>query len=135
MIGLRLDPLLATACDKEDPLGQDRFNPADRGIALAGSSTLNRLELSNNKRSRCHKLPHDPQKIQSCLLKLGVRCLPKQAREIVLDLDAMGHLVHGSQEGRHFNLHYGDYCYLPLYAFVGDNPVVGPTAYQRSQRR
>jgi len=120
---LRLDPLLATACDKADPLGRDRVNAADRGIALAGSSTLNRLELSNNKRSRCHKLPHDPQKIEDCLLKLGVRCLPRHATEIVLDLDAMGHLVHGSQEGRHFNLHYGDYCYLPLYAFVGDIPL------------
>lgn len=117
---LRLDPLLATACEKEDPLGQDRVNPADRGIALAGSSTLNRLELSNNKQSRGHKLPHDPQKLEACLLKMGVRCLPKHATEIVVDLDAMGHLVHGGQEGRHFHLHYGDYCYLPLYAFVGD---------------
>jgi hypothetical protein len=120
---LRLDPLLATACGKEDPLGLDRFNPADRGIALAAPCTLNRLELSNNKHSRCHKLPHDPQKVEACLLKMGVRCLPKHAREVVVDLDAMGHLVHGTQEGRHFNAYYGDYCYLPLYAFVGDIPL------------
>src|SRR5664279_6423268 len=51
---LRLDPLLATACGKEDPLGLDRLHPADRGIALAAAATLNRLELSNNKQSRCH---------------------------------------------------------------------------------
>jgi hypothetical protein len=120
---LRLDPLLATACGKEDPLGLDRFNPADRGIALAAPSTLNRLELSNNKQSRCHKLPHDPQRVEACLLKMGVRCLPKHAEEVVVDLDAMGHLVHGMQEGRHFNAYYGDYCYLPLYAFVGDIPL------------
>jgi hypothetical protein len=99
---LRLDPLLATACDKEDPLGMDRLNPANRGIALAAPCTLNRLELSN---------------------KMGVRCLPKHAEEEVVDLDAMGHLVHGTQEGRHFNAYYGDYCYLPLYAFVGDIPL------------
>ena len=37
---LRLDPLLATACEKRDPTGQDRFNPAHRGAALAGASTL-----------------------------------------------------------------------------------------------
>src|SRR5258707_10777780 len=55
---LRLDPLLATACNKLDPLGQERFNPAHRGVALAGASTLNRLELSNNKATRCHKLQH-----------------------------------------------------------------------------
>jgi hypothetical protein len=120
---LRLDPLLAVACDKSDPLGQDRFNAADRGIALAAPATLNRLELSNNKSSRCHKLPHDPEKIQATLLQMGVRCLPKHAREIVVDLDAMGHLLHGTQEGRHFSAYYGDYCYLPLYVFVGDIPL------------
>ena len=69
---LRLDPLLATACNKLDPLGEDRFNPAHRGVALAGPSTLNRLELSNNRSSRCHKVPHDPAKIEACLLKMGV---------------------------------------------------------------
>jgi hypothetical protein len=120
---LRLDPLLATACEKRDPRGGDRFNPADRGIALAGPSTLNRLELSNNRASRCHKLPHDPAKLQACLLKLGVGCLPKHATEIVLDLDAMGQLVHGMQEGRYFNAFYGGYCYLPLYVFVGTIPL------------
>ena len=120
---LRLDPLLAAACDKDDPLGLDRLNPADRGIALAAPCTLNRLELSNNKQSRCHKLPHDPQKVEACLLKMGVRCLPKHVEEVVVDLDAMGHLVYGTQEGRHFNGYYGDYCYLPLYAFVGDIPL------------
>lgn len=120
---LRLDPLLATACNKTDPLGEERLNPADRGIALAAPVTLNRLELSNNRRSRAHKLPHDPAKIQACLLEMGVRCLPKHSQEIVLDLDAMGHRLHGSQEGRHFNAYYDDYCYLPLYAFVGDFPL------------
>jgi len=120
---LRRDPLLATACDKKDPLGRDRFNPRHRGLALAGPATLNRLELSNNLATRCHKLPHDPVKIQACLLNKGVRCLPKYARELVIDLDAMGHLVHGAQEGRHYSAYYDDYCYLPLYAFVGEIPL------------
>jgi hypothetical protein len=120
---LRLDPLLAVACGKEDPLGLDRLHPAERGIALAAPSTLNRLELSNNKQSRCHKLAHDPERVEACLLKIGVRCLPKHAQEVVVDLDAMGHLIYGRQEGRHFSAYYGDYCYLPLYAFVGDIPL------------
>jgi hypothetical protein len=120
---LRRDPLLATACGKQDPLGQDRFNPSHRGMALAGPSTLNRFELSNNRDTRCHKLPHDAARIEACLLQMGVRCLPKHAAEIVIDLDAMGHLVHGEQEGRHFSAYYGDYCYLPLYAFVGNVPL------------
>src|SRR6266702_7283215 len=120
---LRLDPLLAVACGKTDPLGEQRLFAQHRGIALASPSTLNRLELSNNKDTRCHKLPHDPAKIEACLLKMGARCLPKHAREAVLDLDAMGHRLHGFQEGRRFNAYYDDYCYLPLYAFVGDFPL------------
>lgn len=120
---LRLDQLLAVACDKHDPLGLDRVHPEHRGVALAGASTLNPLELSNNKETSAHKIPHDPAQIEACLLEMGVRCLPKHAREVVLDLDAMGHRIHGMQEGRHFNAYYNDYCYLPLYAFVGDIPL------------
>lgn len=120
---LRLDPLLATACGKTDPLGQKRFLPQFRGIALAAPATLNRLELSNNKDSRCHKLPHDATQVEACLLKMGARCLPKHTREVIVDLDAMGHRLHGLQEGRRFNAYYDDYCYLPLYAFVGDFPL------------
>lgn len=120
---LRRDPLLATACDKLDPLGLDRFNPAFRGAALAAPCTLNRLELSNHKATRCHKLAHDPAAVEHCLLTMGARALPKHAREVVLDLDAMGHLLHGAQEGRHFSGYYDGYCYLPLYVFCGDVPL------------
>ena len=117
---LRRDPLLAVACEKRDPLGQDRLHGSEEGIALAGASTLNRLELSNSKSSRYHKLEHDPARVEALLLKTGVRCIPKTAREIVLDLDAMGHLLHGQQEGAHFNRYYDNYCYLPLYILVGE---------------
>ncbi len=115
---LRHDPLLAVACEKTDPLGRDRLH--DKGAALAAAPTLNRLELSNNKHTRGHKLPHDPAQVEACLLTTAVRCLPKHAKEIVLDLDSMGHVVHGLQEGRHFHAYYGDYCYRPLYIVAGD---------------
>jgi len=120
---LRRDPLLAVAVEKADPLGQDRWLPEDRGHPLAAPSTLNRLEISNSKSSRYHKLPHDPAAVEACLLNMGVRCLPKHAREIVLDLDATGDLLHGQQEGRFFNAYYDDYCYLPLYILAGDVPL------------
>ena len=118
---LRLDPLLAVAAGKQDPLGLDRLH--DKRCALAGSSTLNRLELSNNKTTRYHKISHDPRKIEQLLLKMSVRCLPKRAKEIVLDLDAMGHLLHGLQEGRHFSAYYEGYCYQPLYIVCGSLPL------------
>lgn len=120
---LRLDPLLATACEKTDPLGQDRMLPQFRGVALAGASTLNRLELSNHKVSRAHKVTHDPSNVQNCLLQMGVKCISKKAREVVLDFDAMGSILHGQQEGRFFNGFYGNYCYLPLYVFCGNIPL------------
>ena len=43
---LRYDPLLAVLVGKEDPTGQDACRVRDRGKALAGKSTLNRLELT-----------------------------------------------------------------------------------------
>jgi hypothetical protein len=42
---LRHDPLLAVLVGKKDPLGQDRLG-GNKGKALAGKSTLNRLELT-----------------------------------------------------------------------------------------
>lgn len=52
---LRHDPLLAVACDKLDPLGNDRLHAHDHGVALAGSATLNRLELGHQPTDRYHK--------------------------------------------------------------------------------
>ena len=43
---LRRDPLLAVLVGKEDPEGNDRVRPQDKGKAMAGKSTLNRLELT-----------------------------------------------------------------------------------------
>ena len=106
---IRCDPMMAVGVGKEDPFGLDRLYPPHRGKALAGASTLNRMELSNNVEDRYHKLPHDPKMIAECIVKLGVRCLPKDAKEIILDLDAMGHPLHGMQEGRYFNAYYDDY--------------------------
>ena len=120
---LRRDPLLAVAVDKWDPLGQSRLHAHPPGVALAGAATLNRLELGNQKQDRAHKIQYVPEEVEECLLVMGVRSLFKHAKEIVIDLDAMGHLVHGLQEGRHFSAYYDGYCYLPLYGFVGSVPL------------
>ena len=44
---LRRDPLLALLSGKQDVEGQKRRRKTDRGQALAGKSTLNRLELGS----------------------------------------------------------------------------------------
>jgi hypothetical protein len=119
---LRLDPLFAVAVGKEDPLGTQRA-PEDQGKALASASTLNRLELGNNKNTRCHKISANHEQIEDTLLRMGVRCLPKHSRELVIDLDASDNPLHGHQEGRFFHGYYGHYCYLPLFAFVGSVPL------------
>jgi hypothetical protein len=119
---LRLDPLFAVAVGKEDPLGSRRA-PQDQGKALASASTLNRLELGNNKNTRCHKISADHEAIEDTLLRKGVRCLPKESLEVVIDLDTTDDPLHGHQEGRFFHGFYGCYCYLPLFAFVGSVPL------------
>ena len=120
---LRRDPLLAVACHKRQPLGEDRLHPHDHGVALAGSATLPRLERGHRPTDRYHKIHADPPQVEATLLELGVRCLDKHAREIVLDFDAMGHLVHGLQEGRHFSAYYDGYVLSPLYVFAGTVPL------------
>src|SRR5258708_31870592 len=43
---LRYDPFLAVLVGKKDPEGGERVRARDKGKALAGKSTLNRLELT-----------------------------------------------------------------------------------------
>src|SRR6201987_4057850 len=112
----------AVAVGKEDPLGSGRA-PQDQGRALASAPTLNRLELGNNKNTRCHKISADHEAIEDTLLLMGVRCLPKDSLEVGIHLDPTDDPLHGHQEGRFFPGFYGCYCYLPLFAFVGSVPL------------
>jgi hypothetical protein len=120
---LRRDPLLAVAANKLDPLGADRAE-ADRGRALAAPATLQRMETAVDPAgSRYHRLAAQPAAMRELLLRQGVRTLAKNTRTVILDLDATDARLHGAQEGRFFHGYYGDYCYLPLLAYVGDVPV------------
>ncbi len=42
----------------------------------------------------------------------------------MLDFDATDDRVHGNQEGRFFHGYYGDWCFLPLYVFCGEQLLV-----------
>jgi len=124
---LRLDPLLASLCGKPDPLGEDRQRDQDKGKALAGKSTLNRLELTPpdaSAGSRYKKIVADPQALEDYFIDEWVRSLAQDGRQVILDLDRTDAPLYGEQEGRFFHGYYDEYCYTPLYIFAGDWPVV-----------
>jgi len=123
---LRLDPLLALMVGDDDPAGTKRRRSRDRGKALAGKSTLNRLELTPVGADATHrykKIVASMAKIERLLTSLFIQeheasvGVPTQ---IVLDLDATDDPIHGNPLGRFFHGYYGHYCYLPLYVMCGD---------------
>jgi hypothetical protein len=119
---LRRDPLLAVLVGKLDPTGADRSRERDRGCALAGKSTLNRLEQApRGEADRYRRLAHDPVRLDELLVDLFLESFAHPPRQITLDLDATDDPVHGNQEGRFFHGYYGHYCYLPLYIFGGEH--------------
>lgn len=121
---LRFDPLFAASCGQADILGERRRKNEGKGKALAGKSTLNRLELGAEETvGHYRKIQADGSKIDSLLIKMGVAAIPRKSRVVVLDFDATDDLIHGAQEGRFYHGYYGNYCYLPLYCFCEDIPL------------
>lgn len=121
---LRADPLLALLAGKSDVEGNDRLRERDRGKALAGKSTLNRLELTladATSAERYKKIVFDPAAADRLLVDLFVESFESAPERIVLDFDATDDPLHGNQEGRFFHGYYGQYCYLPLYVFCGEH--------------
>ena len=120
---LRTDPLLAVAVGKSDPKGANRVRERDRGKALAGKSTLNRLELTQadaTANERYKKIVLDGDAVDQMLINAFIQANPQPLEEIEIDFDATDDPTHGQQEGRFFHGYYGHYCYLPLYAFCGE---------------
>ncbi len=121
---LRLDPLLATVVGKADPTGSARRCKRDRGKALAGKSTLNRLEggIGTDPRTDTYKrVGVNEAAVQELWVQLFLEAFDDAPEEVVLDLDATHDPLHGQQEGRFFHGYYGCYCYLPLYIFCGQH--------------
>jgi hypothetical protein len=121
---LRSDPLMAVLVGKADPTGNDRVRARDKGKALAGKSTLNRLELTPvgaDEDSRYKKIVAACASIEQVFVKLFLQAHPKPPKRIVLDLDSTDDPVHGNQLGRFFHGYYKNYCFLPLYIFCGEH--------------
>jgi hypothetical protein len=109
---LRHDPLMAVLAGKLEARRSDC-------AAVAGKSTLNRLELSRPEPTKYHKISHDGAAIEKLLVDLFVEAHERPPGQIILDLDATDDPLHGRQEGRFFHGYYDCYCYLPLYVFCG----------------
>ena len=121
------DPMLATVVGKTDPTGQSRRRKRDKGRALAGKSTLNRVELTPEHVSpdaRYHKVALDFGAVERLLVDIFLESFAQPPAEIVLDLDTTDDPLYGQQEGRFFNAYYKEYVYLPLYIFCGGHLLV-----------
>jgi hypothetical protein len=123
---LRRDPLLAVLVDKKDLLGEERRCARDQGTALAGKSTLNRLELGGEKweaekPERYKKIVMEEARVDQVLVDIFLQAHEEPPAEIVLDVDATDIPLYGEQEERFFHGYYGHYCYLPLYIVCGQH--------------
>lgn len=96
----------------------------ERDQPLASSPTLCRLE---NRADRPVAWA-----VHAVLVEQFIASSAQPPEELILDFDATDDRVHGQQEGRFFHGYYGDYCFLPLYVFCGEQLLV---AYLRPANR
>lgn len=88
----------------------------ERDEELASSPTLCRLE---NRADRATAVA-----MSRVLVEQFVASFKEAPTELILDFDATDDRVHGCQEGRSFHGYYGDWCFLPLYVFCGEQLLV-----------
>jgi hypothetical protein len=108
---LRYDPLFGVLAGKAQA-GQE---------ALAGKSTLNRMELGNGTPHRYKKITFWRDAIDDLLVDVFLEAHTTVPEQIVLDIDTTDFALHGGQEGRFYHGYYDHYCYLPLYVFAGEH--------------
>lgn len=108
---LRHDPLLGVLVGKAEP-GHE---------ALAGKSTLNRMELGDGTPDRYKKITFWRDAIDDLLVDIFLEAHSAAPEQIVLDIDTTDFAIHGEQEGRFYHGYYDHYCYLPLYVFAGEH--------------
>ena len=118
---------------RSDPLGLNRRACRDRGRALAGGSTLNRVEFAaGGPDARRKRIVADAPGIEGTLPDWAVAAPPRERGMIILDFDATDDPIHGTQRGRFYHGHHRHYCYPPPHRFCGDMP---PRAQSRTSRR
>jgi hypothetical protein len=99
---LRKDPLWQTALRKDEN--------------LASSPTLCRLENRVNRQAivQFHRV----------FLNQFIASFKEPPSELILDFDATDDRVHGNQQRAAYHGFYGDWCFLPLYVFCGEQLLV-----------
>jgi len=112
---LRHDPVMAVLA------GKLRAKRRTKCAAVAGKSTLNRLELSRPEPDRYKKISYVAEAIEALFVDIFLESHGQAPDQIVIDLDATDDPLHGDQEGRFFHGYYGNYCCLPLYITCGDH--------------
>ena len=98
---LRKDPALRTAIK----------NSTDEELPLGSAPTLSRLENRITK--------EEIAALSQLFVELFIESYKEPPKQSTIDVDATDDMIHGNQEGRHFNGFYDGYCFLPLYFFVG----------------
>lgn len=88
----------------------------ERDEELASSPTLCRLEGRANRATAWA--------LSQVLVEQFIASFKQAPAELVLDFDATDDRVHGTQEGRAFHGYYGNWCFLPLYVFCGEQLLV-----------
>jgi hypothetical protein len=103
---------------RNDPMFGVLAGRADQQ-ALAGKSTLNRLELGSGVPDRYKKITFWKHAVDELLVQVFLESYKQAPEQIILDIDTTDMALHGEQEGRFFHGYYDQYCYLPLYIFCG----------------
>jgi hypothetical protein len=88
----------------------------ERDRPLASSPTLCRLENRANRQVAWA--------VHAVIVEQFIASFAQTPTELTLDFDATDDRVHGQQEGRFFHGYYGDYCFLPLQVFCGEQLLV-----------
>jgi hypothetical protein len=105
---------------RRDPLFGVLAGGGEMERALAGKSTLNRMELGTGIGDRYKKITFWKDAVDELLVQVFLESFAEAPQQIILDIDTTDLALHGQQEGRFFHGYYDQYCYLPLLIFCGD---------------
>jgi len=98
---------------RHDPAWQTALNRMDK---LGSGPTLCRLENRVKRQAAVD--------IHKVILDKFIASHRRAPKELILDFDSTDDRVHGNQQGSAYHGYYGDWCFLPLYVFCGEQLLV-----------